>query len=124
MKTPHTYVFVRNTKTYVSSQYFVFIHLSNTSFEHTVCEIEGGGGRDSRDVVKRHHENCWCSRNIQTSGQERSFLIAEVLIRIWLMGSGSGFFLLPVLFREEGDRMIKSGKQKNIRVSELAFVAT
>lgn len=74
--------------------------------------------------MKRRHENCWCSRNIQTSGQERSFLIAEVLIRIWLMGSGSGFFLLPVLFREEGGRMIKSGKQKNIRVSELAFVAT
>jgi hypothetical protein len=44
MKIPHTYVFVTNTKTYVSSQYFVFIHLSNTSFEHTVCEIEGGGG--------------------------------------------------------------------------------
>jgi hypothetical protein len=40
------------------------------------------------------------------------------------MGSGSGLFLLPVLFREEGGRRIKSGKQKNIRVSELAFVPT
>jgi hypothetical protein len=40
------------------------------------------------------------------------------------MGSGSGFFPLPVLFREEGGRMIKSGKQKSIRVSEFAFVPT
>jgi hypothetical protein len=40
------------------------------------------------------------------------------------MRSGSGFFLPPVLFREEGGRIIKSGKQKNIRVSELAIVPT
>jgi hypothetical protein len=40
------------------------------------------------------------------------------------MGSGSGLFLLPVLFREEGGRIIKSGKHKNIRVSELAFEPT
>lgn len=51
-------------------------------------------------------------------------MIAEVLIRIWLMGSGSGFFLLPNLFREEGGRIIKSGKHENIRVSKLAFVPT
>ncbi|CAM6036088.1 unnamed protein product [Sphagnum compactum] len=33
------------------------------------------------------------------------------------MGSGSGFFLPLVLFREEGGRRITSGKQKNIRRS-------
>ncbi len=40
------------------------------------------------------------------------------------MVSGIYFFLLPILFREEGGWMMKSGKQKNIRVSELAFVPT
>jgi len=44
VKIPHTYVFVPNTKTFVSALYFVFTHFSNTSFEHTVSETEGGGG--------------------------------------------------------------------------------
>jgi hypothetical protein len=85
------------------------------SFFVEVCETEGGGG-ETREMWWNGITKAVGARAtyIHTSGQERSFLIAEVLIRL----------LLPILFREEGGRMIKSGKQKNIRVSEPAFVPT